>query len=108
MGEMTMLGMPTVKEPRPATRQGRSYFIRTFGCQMNEHDSERIGGLLESDGMTAVDRPEEADVVVLNTCTIRDNADQKLYGYLGAMKQIKGERPGHADHGRRVHGPEGP
>lgn len=93
MGEMTMLGMPTVKDPRPATRHGRSYFIRTFGCQMNEHDSERIGGLLESDGMTAVGRPEEADVVVLNTCTIRDNADQKLYGYLGALKQIKGERP---------------
>ena len=94
MGETTMLGMPTIKQTRPATRQGRAYFIRTFGCQMNEHDSERIGGLLESDGMTAAERPEEADVVVLNTCTIRDNADQKLYGYLGAMKQIKAGRPG--------------
>jgi tRNA-2-methylthio-N6-dimethylallyladenosine synthase len=94
MGEMTMLGMPVVKQTRPATRLGRSYFIRTFGCQMNEHDSERIGGLLESDGMIVADRPEDADVVVLNTCTIRDNADQKLYGYLGAMKQIKAGRPG--------------
>ena len=94
MGETIMLGMPTVKQARPMTRQGRSYFIRTFGCQMNEHDSERIGGLLESDGMVVADRPEDADVVVLNTCTIRDNADQKLYGYLGALKQLKAEQPG--------------
>ncbi len=94
MSETILLGMPAVKAPRPATRQGRTYFIRTFGCQMNEHDSERIGGLLESDGMTAVDRPEDADVVVLNTCTIRENADTKLYGYLGALRAIKNERAG--------------
>jgi tRNA-2-methylthio-N6-dimethylallyladenosine synthase len=61
---------------------------------MNEHDSERIGGLLEADGMTPVDRPEDADVVVLNTCTIRENADQKLYGYLGALRAIKQRREG--------------
>ncbi len=61
---------------------------------MNEHDSERIRGLLESDGMVRVDAPEGADVVVVNTCTIRDNADQRLYGYLGNLKRLKADRPG--------------
>ncbi len=94
MTEPTLLGMPTVRTPRPPTREGRSYFIRTLGCQMNEHDSERIRGLLESDGMARVDAPEGADVVVVNTCTIRDNADQRLYGYLGNLKRLKADRPG--------------
>jgi tRNA-2-methylthio-N6-dimethylallyladenosine synthase len=94
MSDTVLLGIPKRKPSRPQTRTGRSYFIRTFGCQMNEHDSERIGGLLQADGMTAVDRPADADVVVLNTCTIRENADQRLYGYLGAMKQLKAQRPG--------------
>lgn len=89
-----MLGMPTLRRAPRRTRDGRTYFIRTFGCQMNDHDSERIGGLLEADGMSRVATPSEADVVVLNTCTIRDNADQRLYGYLGAMKRLKGEREG--------------
>jgi tRNA-2-methylthio-N6-dimethylallyladenosine synthase len=88
-----MLGMPATKASRHPTRQGRSYFVRTFGCQMNEHDSERISGLLEADGMHAVDDPAEADVVVLNTCTVRENADERLYGYLGSMKAFKRNRP---------------
>ncbi|HSF85509.1 MAG TPA: tRNA (N6-isopentenyl adenosine(37)-C2)-methylthiotransferase MiaB [Acidimicrobiia bacterium] len=94
MSELVMLGMPGVRVARDPKRTGQSYFIRTFGCQMNEHDSERIGGLLEADGMVPVDRPEDADVVVLNTCTIRENADQKLYGYLGALRAIKRRRDG--------------
>src|SRR5688500_2912926 len=61
---------------------------------MNEHDSERIAGLLEADGLVAVASAEEADVVVLNTCTIRENADNKLYGNLGHLKAIKDRRPG--------------
>jgi tRNA-2-methylthio-N6-dimethylallyladenosine synthase len=60
---------------------------------MNEHDSERIAGLLEADGMTAVDDVAEADVIVLNTCCIRENADNKLYGHLGHLKSLKDERP---------------
>jgi len=71
----------------------RRYLIRTFGCQMNEHDSERIAGLLEADGLTATDRVEDADVVVLNTCCIRENADNKLYGNLGHLKSVKDRRP---------------
>jgi tRNA-2-methylthio-N6-dimethylallyladenosine synthase len=72
----------------------RRYAIRTFGCQMNEHDSERIAGLLEADGLVASTTVEDADVVVLNTCCIRENADNKLYGTLGHLKSLKSSRPG--------------
>jgi tRNA-2-methylthio-N6-dimethylallyladenosine synthase len=61
---------------------------------MNEHDSERIAGLLAADGMVPVDDVEDADVVVLNTCCIRENADNKLYGHLGRLKALKATRPG--------------
>jgi tRNA-2-methylthio-N6-dimethylallyladenosine synthase len=69
------------------------YLIRTFGCQMNEHDSERIGGMLLSDGMTPTEDVGEARVVVLNTCAIRENADNKLYGNLGHLKPLKASNP---------------
>ena len=72
----------------------RSYVVRTFGCQMNEHDSERIAGLLEADGLVAAGDLDDADVVVLNTCCIRENADNKLYGNLGHLKTWKGRRDG--------------
>jgi tRNA-2-methylthio-N6-dimethylallyladenosine synthase len=71
----------------------RRFLVRTFGCQMNEHDSERIAGLLEADGLVAADSTEDADVVVLNTCCIRENADNKLYGTLGHLKSLKDRRP---------------
>ena len=72
---------------------GKGYWIRTFGCQMNEHDSERIAGLLEVQGYRAVASPSEADVVIFNTCAIRENADNRLYGNLGRIKQLKADRP---------------
>ena len=72
---------------------GRTYAIRTFGCQMNEHDSERIAGLLEGDGYQLASELEDADVMVLNTCCIRENADNKLYGALGRLKAVKAKRP---------------
>ncbi|MDO8362000.1 MAG: tRNA (N6-isopentenyl adenosine(37)-C2)-methylthiotransferase MiaB [Actinomycetota bacterium] len=72
----------------------RSYVVRTFGCQMNEHDSERISGLLEADGLQLAEHEDDADVVVLNTCCIRENADNKLYGNLGFLKRWKDEREG--------------
>ncbi len=72
----------------------RKYIVRTYGCQMNEHDSERIAGLLEADGLVAATSEAEADVVVLNTCCIRENADNKLYGNLGHLKTWKGEKDG--------------
>jgi tRNA-2-methylthio-N6-dimethylallyladenosine synthase len=71
----------------------RTYIVRTFGCQMNEHDSERIAGLLEADGLRRAASVDEADVVVLNTCCIRENADNKLYGNLGQLKALKARRP---------------
>src|SRR5436190_14319401 len=72
----------------------RRFFVRTYGCQMNEHDSERIAGLLAAEGMEPTDDVEAADVVVLNTCCIRENADNKLYGHLGRLKQLKESKPG--------------
>ena len=71
----------------------RSYFVRTYGCQMNEHDSERIAGLLEADDLVAAPTMADADVIVLNTCCIRENADNKLYGQLGHLKRLKEEQP---------------
>jgi tRNA-2-methylthio-N6-dimethylallyladenosine synthase len=72
----------------------RSYIVRTFGCQMNEHDSERIAGLLEADGLVPATSESDADIVVLNTCCIRENADNKLYGNLGHLKTWKAQRDG--------------
>jgi tRNA-2-methylthio-N6-dimethylallyladenosine synthase len=71
----------------------RKYLIRTFGCQMNEHDSERIAGLLHTDGMSPTDDLGEARVVVFNTCAIRENADNRLYGNLGHLKPLKAAHP---------------
>jgi tRNA-2-methylthio-N6-dimethylallyladenosine synthase len=70
-----------------------TFLIRTIGCQMNEHDSERIGGMLMSDGMTPTDDVSDARLVVLNTCAIRENADNKLYGNLGHLKPLKATNP---------------
>jgi tRNA-2-methylthio-N6-dimethylallyladenosine synthase len=76
------------------TGQPRSYVVRTYGCQMNEHDSERIAGLLEADGMVRAETEDDADVVVLNTCCIRENADNKLYGNLGHLRPWKDAKDG--------------
>ncbi len=72
----------------------KRYLVRTFGCQMNEHDSERIAGLMEADGYERASSEADADVVVLNTCCIREGADTKLYGTLGHLKSLKESRPG--------------
>ena len=90
---MTDLGLPAVREHRAPSRTGRRYFVRTFGCQMNEHDSERLSGLLEQDGMVPADGVDDADVVLLNTCCIRENADNRLYGNLGQLKVLKDRNP---------------
>jgi tRNA-2-methylthio-N6-dimethylallyladenosine synthase len=91
----TLLPAPK-RRPRPyraPSRVGKEFLIRTFGCQMNEHDSERIAGLFESDGMTMTTDLGRADVVYINTCTIRENADNRLYGTLGQLKAIKDVNP---------------
>jgi tRNA-2-methylthio-N6-dimethylallyladenosine synthase len=71
----------------------RKFFVRTFGCQMNEHDSERLAGLLRADGLEPAESLDDADVVVFNTCCIRENADNKLYGHLGHLKTLRQRRP---------------
>ncbi|MBX6388959.1 MAG: tRNA (N6-isopentenyl adenosine(37)-C2)-methylthiotransferase MiaB, partial [Frankia sp.] len=73
---------------------GRSYQVRTFGCQMNVHDSERIAGLLESAGYVPVAPGGTPDVVVFNTCAVRENADNRLYGNLGHLYPTKKANPG--------------
>ena len=72
----------------------RTYEVRTYGCQMNVHDSERLSGLLEEAGYVAAPTGEDADVVVFNTCAVRENADNKLYGNLGHLAPKKAQRPG--------------
>ena len=70
-----------------------TYHIITFGCQMNERDSQTLAGMLEEEGYLQVDSPGEADVIVLNTCSVRENADQRFFGVLGQMKHEKTGRP---------------
>src|SRR3712207_4809937 len=72
----------------------RTDFARTVGCQMNEHDSERIAVMLDADGLERAGSVAGADVVVLNTCCIRENADNKLYGNLGHLAALKEHKPG--------------
>ncbi len=77
-----------------APGHGWTYEIRTHGCQMNVHDSERLAGLLEGAGYARSDRGSAADVVVFNTCAVRENADNKLYGSLGHLLPTKNATPG--------------
>src|SRR5215203_107428 len=78
----------------PASAVRRTYQIRTHGCQMNVHDSERLAGLLEGAGYVRAADEMTADVVVFNTCAVRENADNRLYGSLGNLLPTKKSRPG--------------
>ncbi len=69
------------------------YFIETFGCQMNDLDSEKMAGNLQNDGMEPADDPSDADLVILNTCAVREKAVQKVYARLGELKRIKARKP---------------
>ena len=69
----------------------RKYLIETFGCQMNVHDSERMAGLLDQAGFEATLDETEADVVVINTCSVRERAEEKLYTRLGELRQLAAE-----------------
>ena len=73
----------------------RKYLIETFGCQMNVHDSERMAGLLDQAGLEATLDEAEADVVVINTCSVRERAEEKLYTRLGELRQLGAERGHH-------------
>ena len=77
------------QEEKSSLYAGKKYFLRTYGCQMNVHDSEEIKAILENLGYTETDELEDSDIVVLNTCAIRENAHDKVFGYLGRCKHLK-------------------
>ena len=68
---------------------GTTYFIKTFGCQMNKYDSERIAALLTEAGLRATETPDDADVIVFLTCCVREGADERLYGQVASLKRLK-------------------
>src|ERR1700753_746189 len=92
------LARPTTINPSSAgvDEQGhaRTYEVRTFGCQMNVHDSERLSGSMEAAGYVAAAPDTEADIVVINTCAVRENADNRLYGNLGYLASVKRRHEG--------------
>lgn len=73
---------------------GKRYSIITYGCQMNAHDSEKIAGMLSAIGMTAAPSQEEADLILINTCCVREHAENRVYGNVGALLNLKRQKPG--------------
>ena len=73
--------------------KNKTYYIKTYGCQMNVHDSENIKALLEEMSFSEVDNMECADLILLNTCAIRENAHNKVFGFLGRVKHLKESKP---------------
>ncbi|MGN1094412.1 MAG: tRNA (N6-isopentenyl adenosine(37)-C2)-methylthiotransferase MiaB, partial [Candidatus Neoclostridium sp.] len=70
------------------------YYINTYGCQMNVHESEKLAGILEEKGFTPASEQEQADVIVFNTCCVRETAETKILGNLGIVKKLKEKNPG--------------
>lgn len=91
--DIQVLYEEAVPEELQSIGQGKHYIIYTFGCQMNEHDSETIKGLLEQMGYQATEDRKAADIILLNTCAIRENAEDKVFGELGHLKALKTENP---------------
>jgi len=71
------------------TGKKKLYCLNTFGCQMNEHDSEKLAGMLAEMGYAETDNVNESDLVIYNTCCVRENAELKVYGHLGMLKPLK-------------------
>ena len=72
---------------------GKKYYVKTYGCQMNEHDTENIKAILEDMSFTGTDNMEDADLILLNTCAIRENAHNKVFGMIGRVKTLKETKP---------------
>ncbi|MGM9998570.1 MAG: tRNA (N6-isopentenyl adenosine(37)-C2)-methylthiotransferase MiaB [Candidatus Bruticola sp.] len=89
----TLNSAKVCSEPSAPLHWPQTYFIQTYGCQMNVYDSEIIGALLEERGCRLASEEGEADIVIFNTCCIRDNADQKVYGRMGDFKAVKERNP---------------
>lgn len=83
----------TVPEQLSKMGAGRKFYIRTYGCQMNDHDTEVMAGIFQALGYEPTEETEDADVILLNTCAIRENAENKVFGELGHLKGLKKEKP---------------
>ena len=79
---------------RPLEGAGRRLFVETYGCQMNVSDTETVVSIMQRAGYVYTERIGEADVILINTCSIRDNAEQRIWGRLAEMKRYRRERPG--------------
>ena len=82
---------------------GRKFYIRTYGCQMNEHDTEVMAGIFTGFGYELTDTVEDANVILLNTCAIRENAENKVFGELGHLKPLKATKSRYVDWGMRLY-----
>ena len=85
---------PLMTKEDTASLAGLTYFIRTFGCQMNESDSEHMAGVLAQAGARPADSPESCDILIVNTCAVREKSEEKLYSYLGRLATLKKKKPG--------------
>lgn len=82
-----------VPEEMKSIGKNKKYYIKTYGCQMNVHDSENICAILEDMSFTSTEEMEDADIIILNTCAIRENAHNKMFGFLGRVKHLKETKP---------------
>lgn len=73
--------------------KGKKFLIRTYGCQMNEHDTEVMAGILQEMGYESTEETQDADIILLNTCAVRENAENKVFGEIGHLKPLKVEKP---------------
>ena len=78
---------------RPLTGSGRKLYIETYGCQMNVGDSEIVVSIMQEEGFRYTEKLEEADIVLINTCSIRDNAEQRIWGRLSEMRHMRKKKP---------------
>ncbi|WP_339063132.1 tRNA (N6-isopentenyl adenosine(37)-C2)-methylthiotransferase MiaB [Tepidibacillus marianensis] len=91
--QIQILDFDPIPEEMIGVGQGKFYMIKTYGCQMNSHDSETMAGILEEMGYQPTDEEGSADVILFNTCAIRENAEDKVFGELGRLKHLKLEKP---------------
>jgi tRNA-2-methylthio-N6-dimethylallyladenosine synthase len=85
--------MIEINSLRPLTGEGKKLFIETYGCQMNAGDSEIVVSIMQEHGYRYTEQINEADIILINTCSIRDNAEQRIWGRLSAMRQLKKRKP---------------
>ncbi|MXQ52321.1 tRNA (N6-isopentenyl adenosine(37)-C2)-methylthiotransferase MiaB [Shimazuella sp. KC615] len=91
--DIQVLQFDQIPEEMQGVGAGKKYMIETYGCQMNVHDSETIAGILEQMAYTRTESHQDADIILLNTCAIRENAEDKVFGHIGSLKALKTEKP---------------